>query len=43
MLDEFRHLRSLPPEERERHLAAPEVEEQFNRKERDLLKQLISL
>jgi hypothetical protein len=43
LVEEFRHLRGMSSEEREKHMADPDVEEHFNPEERDLLKQLVAL
>ena len=43
VLDEFRRLRTLSPEERARRLARPDLAEQFNPEERELLRELSTL
>jgi hypothetical protein len=43
VLNEFRRLRPLPPEERARRLARPDITERFNPEERELLRELSTL
>ncbi len=43
LLQEFRHLRAMPPAERQQRLASDDFQTHFSAEERDLLQQLIDL